>query len=122
MINKMGKDAVSGIEMLFIIRDTLDNICEIGDVVMTTFEETERKLEQFPNTKITDLTLMQEITSVLPPKNIAALVAALVEVVELGQSAASGDPKEQLNMVKDHLARVRNIRDNLRVALEGVDP
>ena len=108
--------------VLGILRDSLDDICKTGDLAFTILEKHERNMKPFKDIKLSEQDTAKEILTGLPPEKASALIAAITDAVELAESLSPEDAEKQLDKMKEGMANLQKIRDNLHKALDGVVP
>ena len=106
---------------LGILRDSLDDICKTWDQTFAILEKHNQKMEPF-NDKLSEQDVSEDILTILPPEKASALVAALTDAAEFAKAFPLEDATKQLNMTKEAVTSLQNIRDNLHKALDGVVP
>lgn len=105
-----------------ILRDSLDDVCKTGERAFAIIEEHERKMEPFKDIKLDEGDVTKEILTALSPEKASALVVAITDATKLTQSFPLEDAEKQLANMKEGMANLQKIRDNLHKALDGVVP
>ena len=103
-----------------ILRDILDDVCKMGEQGFAMIEKYEQKMEQFNDIDPSKKDVTKEILTALPPEKATALITAITDMDQLNQFFSPEDAEKQLAKMKDGVARLQAIRDNLHKALDGV--
>ena len=108
------------LQVLGILRDCLDEICDAGDSIITTIEKFEQKSEPFKDVSLTDKEVIQQILTKLPPQRVSALIAAMLGMAEVAPLVPLADQQKQIDKIRDDVRRLREIRNNFHDALDGL--
>lgn len=118
--NAVSSTALPTLQALGILRDSLDEICDAVDSIITTVEKFEQKSGSFKDVSITDKEVIQQILTKLPPQKVSALIAAMLGMAEFAPLVPLADQQKQVDKMRDDIRHLQEIRNNLHDALDGL--
>lgn len=103
-----------------VLIDVLDDTCDIGERAVALPKKFEEQMKPFEDITIDDPHNIKHILEELPPERAAALMTALIDLASL-LPGDNIDTAAEFTKIENALKRFKNIRANLRLAMEGYD-